>query len=386
MNSNSTRVHSLTGVRHPLVLITLGFTLGVLLFNAAVANAATVVRTGETVSLTTDQVVEGSFYGVGSTVAVSGEVTEDVVIIGGSTTLNGTVGSDVILVGGLVDIDGNISDDVRVAAGTVEVSGEIVGDLVVLAGELKVLSTAKIGGDILFFGTRGQIAGEVGRDVLGTSENLRIDGKVGGEINVKSGQLTLGDSAVVGNVRYTSFNDLVRGQNAVVNGEITKNRTAPPETFPVRELAIFYFVFLFAALAGYLFVRPFTERIAVTVTFHPVRSALIGLAALFALPLVSMVLLLSTLGILVGLVLLGLYLAVVAFAVAVAGAVLGYWLQRYRKNEGPLTLLWLLVGVTTVFALMLIPIVGQLAFITIFCLTLGAAIDQFYRSIQQSSQ
>src|SRR3989344_4713335 len=106
--------------------------LVVILAIPSVALASSVMRTGEAVSVAADQAVEGDFYGLGNDVTVSGEVT----------------------------------DDLLVMAGEVTVAGEVQGDLVVLAGTLKVLSTAKISGDILFFGTDAEISGEVGKSIF----------------------------------------------------------------------------------------------------------------------------------------------------------------------------------------------------------------------------
>src|SRR3989344_5008966 len=147
--------------------------LVVILAIPSVALASSVMRTGEAVSVAADQAVEGDFYGLGNDVTVAGEVQ---------------------------------------------------GDLVVLAGTLKVLSTAKISGDILFFGTDAEISGEVGKSIFGTSERMRVEGVVSGDIDVKTGTLTLGERAdITGMVKYASSNEIVRAQNARVAGQVIQN-------------------------------------------------------------------------------------------------------------------------------------------------------------------
>jgi cytoskeletal protein CcmA (bactofilin family) len=381
MNPNNLRVHSVTQKNLNGLVFCIIFILALLL---PVAAEASVVRTGESVTLKSDQVVEGDFYGLGSQVALSGEVAEDSVVAAGSATLNGSVGADVLIIGGAVVVDGSVADDVRVVAGSVQVSGEIKGDLVVLAGELTVLSTASIGGDILFFGGKADVAGYVGKNILGTSEQLRIDATVDGNLNVKTDLLTLGDQAnIAGGVTYTSYVEMIRGQNAVVAGTVVRNISAPEIDYPLRNAAILFLVFLFASLVSFLFLRTFSTRVAEVAQTHVWRSLLIGLGVLFAVPVVGLVLVVSTLGSIVGFTLFGMYIAIVMFATASLGAVVGYMLQVWRKQTGALKVGFVLLGVLLTQALFFIPVLGPLCFLTLFCLTLGAVSEQLYRRLRE---
>ena len=346
---------------------------------------ASIVRTGEMVSITEDQVVQDDFYGFGNDVAISGEVEGDLLGASGDMTLNGKVGADFLAVAGKVNIHGGsvVGDDVRVVAGEVTVAGEIVGDLVVVAGNLKVLSTAKVGGDIMFFGSEADIAGEVGGNVLGNSDQIRIDGLVEGEVDIKTSALTLGEKAdIEGVVKYTSATDLVRAQDSEVAGKIVRNDPILEEVSLVQLVLIPFLITLFTALVGYLFLRRFLTQTASQAYDHPLRSILIGFGVLFLVPIVSIILIASTLGMLLGFILLFTYVALLASSFVTAGVVAGSYIAKMTPRSGEVPILFVALGVLFVHALMFVPIVGFLVLVTLILISLGALATRLYRLIR----
>ena len=81
-----------------------------LLFIPTTVWGASVVRTGEMVTITPEQVVEDDFYGMGNTVVVSGEVTSDLLAAGADMTVNGKVGADITVVTARLDIHGTVAE------------------------------------------------------------------------------------------------------------------------------------------------------------------------------------------------------------------------------------------------------------------------------------
>jgi cytoskeletal protein CcmA (bactofilin family) len=223
-----------------------------LLVIPATSSASAVLRSGSDISIAADQAVEGDFYGLSDNVAVSGEVLGDLFITTAKLTINGKVEADLAAIAGNVYVDGSIGDDARIVGAEVTIAGEVKGDLVVLASNLKVLSTAKISGDLIFFGSNAEISGEVGKSVLGTSDSLRIDGVISGDIDVKTNSLSLGERTdIAGMVKYTSINELVRAQNARVAGKVVKNDPVIVDVGGFRDILIPFLVALFASLVWF---------------------------------------------------------------------------------------------------------------------------------------
>lgn len=345
--------------------------------------ASSVVRSGDAVSVAANQAVEGDFYALGNDVVLSGEVTEDVLTAASTLKINGQVGKDVLVLAGSVDVDGVVGDDLRILAGEVVVSGEVKGDLIVVAGTLKVLSTAKIAGDILFFGGEAEVAGVVGKSIFGTSEKMRVDGVVGGDVDVKTAAMTLGDQAdVTGMVKYVSSVELVRAQNARVAGKVVKNDPVGVTEASARDFVVPLLVLLFAALVWYLLFPRLLGRVVVQGTEHVTRSMLVGFGFLFLTPIASGILLASTLGALLGAALLFLYFGVVFMSLSVTAAVVGVYLFKVLKKDAAVSLPRVLLGGVVTYALWFVPIVGPLVFLGLWLLTLGALATHLYRSIR----
>jgi cytoskeletal protein CcmA (bactofilin family) len=345
----------------------------------SLVSAASVVRTGESVTVAADQVVEGDFYGMGSTAAISGTIQEDLLLTGGSVTLNGEVSKDVLIIGGTVDMHGSVGDDVRVVGGVVTVAGEIKGDLLVFASELKVLSTATVTGDLLFFGGTAEVAGMIGKNVLGTSETLRLDGAIGGGVDVTTRALTLGERVeVAGDVTYSSTMELVRAQNAEVQGSVIKNEDTRATDDGLRSLAVGFLILLFSALVIHLLLRSLTERVVAAAITHHFRSFTIGFGVMLLVPAAAIILFFSTLGSIVGIILIGLYIASLAFAIPLACIVVGSLAQRAFGKSSTISVLTVVIGTLTLSLCLLIPVLGSLFLLLAVFTALGAFTEHCY--------
>jgi cytoskeletal protein CcmA (bactofilin family) len=342
--------------------------------------AATVVRTGDSIAIAADQVVEGDFYGVGGTVAISGQVAEDMHLIGGTVTMNGEGLADLAIVAGSADVHGSIADDVRIVGGTVVVAGSVKGNLVVVANELSVLSTATIGGDVLFFGGMADVGGSVGGSVLGTSNSLRIDSSVGGAINVTTGLLTLGErTEVAGIVSYSSLQELSRSQNAVVRGQITRTEPVITPDTSMRTAVIGFLILLFASLVVHLLLKRFAVKVVAGTKTDQLRAFLVGFFTLFLLPIAALILLASSLGSIIGLLLFTSYFALILLAIALLGAVTGSHLMKFFRVESEVSVLTVVIGVAVLYASVYVPVIGPVVFLFCLIITLGVVTQHTMR-------
>lgn len=333
--------------------------------------AGTIVRSGEMISISDDQILEGDFYGLGRTVAMSGKATEDLMLAGTDVTVNGEIGQDLMIAGGVVDVHGTIADDVRVVGGTVVVAGDVAGNLVVLASDLKVLSTATIGGDVLFYGETADISGIVNKNIRGTSKKMRIDGKVNA-VDVKTGDLVLGSrTEIANNISYDSPHELTRAQEAKVSGKIIYTNNTPKTQNNFRSSVIVLLVFLFSSLVVHLFLRPFSSRVVDSTQGYVLRYLVIGFGVIFLLPIAGFILLVSTLGSVLGILLVSLYLTLLCLTVAMLGVVVGSLLRQLTKKPKDISILTVVIGVLIVNLLLYIPFVGTFIFIGLMLLTLG---------------
>lgn len=353
---------------------------GVLLAGVpSVTFAETVLRSGDSVSIEKDQKIEGDFYAAAGTLNVSGEVHGDFTSLGGKNTLNGPVATDALMAGGTVDVHGSVGDDLRVIAGDAIIAEPVTGDVFVMAGTVKVLSSASIGGDLIIYAGDAEVSGSVGGDIVGRVQNLRIDAPVAKTVDVTAEKLTLGDRAdIVGTLRYVSAENLVRAQNAKVGGEITRNDPmediSQSDSFKTALLPVL--IVLFSVLVWYMVARTYLTKITERALARSVRPVLTGFIAFFATPVVSIILLMTMLGSVVGVAGLLAYLLFITLALVSAVAVIGQFATVHLKKAAvPLAPMSILLGVATTFICLIVPFVGPVILMTAFLVTLGAIVD-----------
>ncbi len=354
-----------------------------ILITPQLVGASSVIRTGEDISVAFDQSVAEDFYALGSAVAISGKVDKDVLLMAETVTINGEVGEDLHALAGTVDVHGEVVGDLRLVAGTVVIAGKVNGNVAVLANELKILSTAEVSGEVMFFGASAVISGSVGKDIIGQTDTIRIDSTVLGEVKVKTRELSLGDKAnIAGNLSYTSPNEVVRSSNAIVGGSLSRSQDTLVMENPVRLAAIPFLITLFGALVWLLLFKSFITKISLDSKNHGLRRIFIGFGFIFLVPITAVIMLFSTLGSMLGLLLLFSYGAFIIFAWLISGILLGSFVSTYlNRNQAP-SVFHIVVGVLILHILIYIPIVGPLILLVLMLLTVGLLAEKFFLTLK----
>lgn len=350
-------------------------------------HAETVLRTGSDISVESDQTVEGDYYvsaGPFGRTVMSGKVSEDMYAVGATVTINGEIGADVSLLAGTSYLHASVTDDVRVVAGEVTIADSVGGDVFVIAGSLTILSTAHVAGDIFFFGGDLKIDGPVEGSLYGSASRVNIGSQIAGDIDMTaSAGLTLADTATIGgSITYTSLVPLTRGQDTQIGGSVQKNDFAAVTTREkVRDVLIPIFITLFATLSLYLLFKRNIEKVVTSIDHNFARSFMIGSLVIFAGPVISLLLMVTVLGLFVGLLTFSALLMVYIVGIALVSVVLGSFLLKFVTNELSVTLPSILLGVLSVQLLLLIPVLGPLAIYIVFALTVGAVTQRMYKTI-----
>ncbi|MFT7507271.1 MAG: hypothetical protein ACI92I_000414 [Acidimicrobiales bacterium] len=352
-----------------------------------VTSAETVLRTGSDISVESDQVVEGDYYvsvGPFGRTTMSGQVAEDMYAFGAEVIVNGEIGNDVTILSGSSQIHASVTDDVRIVAVEATIAEEVGGDVFVLAGSLSILSSAKIAGDVFFFGGNLTVEGDVAGSVRGSAEKVRIDSGVGGDVDISApAGITLGDRASIsGSVLYTSFVPLSRGQRSIVEGEVVRNEYASiPAKEKARDVLIPIFITLFATLSLYLLFKRELQSVVESVEERFSKNFLVGVMFVLLGPLVSILLMITVLGLLVGLLALSFVLMLYVAGVALSGVVLGAFIMRIFTKKLRVTLPAILLGAVGIQSIILVPVIGPVAVFSIFAVTVGAIVQRLYRAV-----
>lgn len=346
-----------------------------------IASAETVVRTGNSVSLEMSQTVGNDFYAAGGSVTHSGKIKEDMVAAAGSITINGEVGVDLFGIGGTVQVHAPVGDDVRIVSGETVIASEVGGDVFVISGSLKILSSAKIGGNVYFYGGDAEISGPVTGTVMGKAESFTFSNKVGG-IDVGAVEVELLDGAIVaGDVAYSAPKEIYRAPGASVGGEIVRgaSRNETNENSGSNFPIIFFAIWLFTTFCFFLLFKPTLERVLDAVKKETLKVGVLGLVSAIVGPIVGVILMATVLGVWLGVIkiLFTVILFIVTMMVlpiTIGGYVMSFW-KPYRRLDA----VTVISGMTIIIVLTLIPIVGALVIFIGYIVTLGAMLWLLYQ-------
>ncbi|MCM8745683.1 hypothetical protein NET03_03980 [Thermomicrobium sp. CFH 73360] len=327
---------------------------------------------GSSVVIGASERLNDDLYAAGNTIEIGGEVTRDVFAAGSTVIVSGRVGGDVTAAAGTIRVTGPVAGSVRVAGGEIDVTAPVGWDLAVLgAGSVTVGRTATIGHDVAIIGAGTvTIDGTVRGSVKGTVGTLIVNGQIEGDIDIEADRVELRDHADVrGALRYRAPQPASIAPGARIAGpqEYTPTPGAEQrerESFARRALEWIGTVLLrlaWALVVGTLLVLALprqTARVAETLRVAPLASLLWGVGLLVGVPILAIVLAVTVVGLPAALFVLGFYIAVLYLSQVLVGIALVQLLPFPALRAERRLTLWLimLVGTTVVLLFRMLPI------------------------------
>jgi cytoskeletal protein CcmA (bactofilin family) len=321
-----------------ILLITFDTVL-VLAFNA---------RSGNIVTVSSGEVIDGDLYVAGKTIIIDSTINGDLIAAGQTIMVNGTVNGSIIAAAQTVNINGEVTHAVRVIGETLNISGTIGRDLLVACGEFSMDSTSEIGGDLL----------------LGAG-TARIDGLIKGDLNSGVKSLTIASTASIqGKLNYISKNEANIQSGAQIRGTI--NHKLPDiKKGLAAGIGLWWIVlrFLMTLVLGIIIVLLAPRRVkAVTesIRTHPWASLGWGAVILVAIPIFALIVCITIIGLSLGLIALVLYAIAIYLTQLFVGLLIGQLIiGAFRGVETRAALVGALaLGLAILRLLKLIPFVG----------------------------
>jgi hypothetical protein len=363
---------------------TIGAGLGLSLLLAPVLLFAAEVRVGEQPSLAGNERISDDFYIAGGNVSSGGPITGDLVAAGGNVLVNSAVTGDVLAGGGSVTILGTVGDDIRVGGGNITVSSQVRGDLVAGGGQT-IVTGAGIGGDVVWGGGSLRIEAPIGGDLKLGGGDVYINSTVVGNVEFTGEKITLGKGAIIeGNLIYSTPGEAIMEDGAVVRGTTEFKKQESKKDAAKAGLAAFAslasLMGFLMRLAGALVLALFFHRYAVQLVESIVEKPLVelgrGFAAFAIIPVASAILLITVIGVPLGILGLISFAALLIFTSLLAPVVLGSIAHKLvlKPNTYQVTWLTVLIGVALYTILGWIPIVGWVAKFALVLITMGAIV------------
>jgi hypothetical protein len=320
------------------------------------------ITAGETVNI--DRPIDGDVAAAGKSVTIADSVNGYVMAAGADVNIKGTVNNDVWAAGQNVTIEATVDDSLRAA-----------GDRVTLGAGARVGETARIGGNVV------AIKAPIEQDLILGATEAQIASSVGGSVHANVVDLKLLPGAIVeGDLNVQSPNPPQLAPGARVLGRVNYQQTSFGWTFE-GWLGYFLFSFLALMIVGSAAIASsrwwWTARVSETIADRTAYSALIGLAALIAIPILCALLVMTLIGIPLALILLALYGVGLLLAAVFVSYRLGDWLlakmgwldeTRYTK---------LGVGAAIIALLVSLPWIGWLTQFAVVITGSGALLLAF---------
>jgi hypothetical protein len=229
-----------------------------------------------------------------------------------------------------------------VAGGNVDIDTPVEGNLYVAGGNVNV--TAPVTGNARIAGGDVTVKGNIGGKLAIAGGNVTIDGPVGGSVTVSGGQLELGPNARIAGKLTFRGGHLEQDPAAQVTGGVTRTHRSDRHWnagpfkggWVVRGMWTLGLMLLAAVLAGAL-PGP-ARRAQEELRSRPWLAALFGMLALICIPIAAVVVMITIIGIPLGLLaILGYAALLVVGYVATAVLLSGLVLDRYNAQAATRT-------------------------------------------------
>lgn len=330
--------------------------------------AKSVITTGDSITQTSP--VDGSFFGAGNNVRISESVDGDVYAAGQSVTINGRINGDVLAAAQNVTIGGVVEGSVRVIAQNVVITGEIKGDLSAAGQIINIYPSASIARDASLASQSVSVDGKVGRDMNATVEKLFIAGSVGRDVTYSSAR----------EIDLSSVDSIGGSVEWVPAPQKQGYMSSGGSGFGVWFATVLYITsaMLFGVILFSLIFRRWLLASDRLTQPMPWRAMLAGLVVAVAIPVVTIMLMLTFIGIPLAVFLLLAYAVLSAIGVAFVSHYIGRLILNDRGN----LILRGGIGVVVYALLLSIPVLGFIVWIFGSLIGSGIVVLDIYQRLQ----
>ncbi len=319
-----------------------------------------------------DKPVQGDAFLAGCSVDVDGAVDGDALVAGGSVRLGAPVSQSLYAMGGQVFVDASVARNARIAGGQVAFG-----------------STSQVAGNVLVAGGDVRIDGAVKGYVRAAGAKVLINGPIGGDVVATAGKVELGPNArIAGQLRYASREEIAQDAGAQVLGGVQRLQLDSGKPGAERAARGFAsgagwiwsvgLMILAALVAGAL--PGFSAGVAQALDTRVWMSLLLGFVALVCVPVATLILALTLIGLPLALLALASYLALLLLGYVSAGIGLGSWALARLKSDRAEARWWRIgaaaLGVLAISLLGRVPYLGALVMIGALLAGLGALLFQ----------
>lgn len=347
-------------------------------------------------------------YIAGGNVRPAMPVNGDLYAAGGRVTLEHPVQGDATLAGGAVTVRAPIGEDLRAVGGDINLESTVGGELYASGGNITLSNTAVVADAVTLYAGNVSIEGKVNGPLKVYAQKIVLNGEVARDVELNAEQIELGPRAKLGAaLRYSSNAQFKTAEGVAIGGTVTRDgaMNGRPDSHHDREWhgqmmgsgsgwagaiasTAASFVALLAAAALFLIVfTGFSRRASGRMLAAPWPALGAGVVVLLGTPMLAMLLLITLIGIPLGIVLMMLFPLMLLMGWIVGVFSIAQRVQRAIQKDAPSESSAAMIGffaLTLLLVLLLgsLPIIGFLILVAILLLGTGACALELYRQVR----
>ncbi|MCK4808245.1 MAG: hypothetical protein KAS90_01355 [Candidatus Aenigmarchaeota archaeon] len=343
---------------------------------SAPAAYATKVITEDYILIEEGEIIDDDLIMIGENLNIRGHVKGDVIAFSSTIIIEGEIDGDIIIIGQDINLKGKIKDDIFALGQYVNIDGPNPDNGIILGESITIHEDTEFKRDVRFAGELINIHGTIGRDVDISGVIVTITGDIGGNATIKSESLTIQESSAIdGNLNYTGPQeanivnmDSIKGD--IIYTEKTEIRKTYIESIKSSMWSILSLILI--GLLMILIMPGFVNKTEKTIRTKTLTSLLFGFTGLIMIPIVSLLIIFTIIGIPLSLIMFALYIIGLYVSTIFVGIALGQKILNRSKTEKKSVLLSLIIGIVMLKIIFILPYVGGLAKFISLVLGFGA--------------
>lgn len=347
---------------------------------------ATEFRAEDAIQITEGE-IRDDLFATGGAVTVDAPVRGDILAFARTINIGrlAEVDNSVIAAGQYVELDGRVRNSARLAGQYLTIRGQVERNLMGLAQSVIVTSGARIEKDATLMAEDVTIHGHIVGDVNGSCGTITIDGQIDGSLDIEAETVVIQSTAIIGGrLKYRSRNDAKIDEAARILGGVER---LDPKTLDkgytfgsfVWDAWWFLATFVVGAILIIIF-RPFIAQVTECMTRSAGKSVGLGLLFLVCLPVAAVALMLTLVGIPIGLLVVLAWLLLMYLSHIFVGLALGDMILGHRRASSTWGIyLAMFIGMAIVTLVVRVPYLGWVARLLVLATGFGGFLLTAYK-------
>lgn len=313
---------------------------------------------------------------------ITKEVLGDVYSAGKNINVKDNVDGDVIGLGEIIDITSNeLKGNIRCGAQTLNINSRNVKNITSFGQNVNIGRNTEAKA-IYLWGENIDFEGNC-EGLYASGSTIIINGRVNGDVNVACDELIISDRGdITGNIKVYSPKEPKVNSNVSMNDieyikiEESQNRNKLTTSFVFEKVKVILASLLLGIVLYSIFKKFFRSNDDLLVK-EPLSVVLGGVASFILVPIVSLLLFVTVIGLPLGMISLIMYFILIYLSPVIIGIIIG---RLILKNKNPY--LQVVTGVLIIRLLSILPMIGGFVWIVSGIITQGLVLYNTYQSVK----